>query len=198
MPSTSNRALTRNEQYQVIEEVSSFLHIHPTIPKMLMKFVFGDKTIDEKFFTDIANLVNSYVFGGDSKYKIHHGLIEVAFGLYTLLTTKNVKKNLTKMAERFGVDPHTAEAFLRISSKVEFSTESWQKFINSELMNIVAKSLRISKSEVTGIISLLMGDLQNPNIEGILLNFCVRHQISDQLVSVLKSMMALIISDDSE
>lgn len=36
--------------------------------------------------------------------------------------------------------------------------------MNSDLMNLVAKSLRISKKEVTGIISLLMGDLLNPNI----------------------------------
>ena len=165
---------------------------------MMIKFAFGDKTFDEKFFEDVATLINEYVFGKESQYNIHKGFVEVAFGLYTLLTTKNVKKSLTKMAERFGVDPHSAEAFLRISSKVEFSTESWHKFMNSDLMNLVSKSLRISKKEVTGIISLLMGDLLNPNIEEILTNFCIRHEMPDALVPLIKSLLALIVSDDSE
>ncbi len=178
--------------------MSDLLKIQSFIPKMMFKFAFGDKTMDEKFFKDVASLINEYVFDKGSIYKIHKGFVEVAFGLYTLLTTKNVKKSLTKMAERFGVDPHTAEAFLRISSKVEFSTESWHKFMNSDLMHIVAKSLRISKNEVTGIISLLMGDLVNPNIEEILTNFCIRHEMSESLVPLIKSILALIVSDDSE
>ena len=74
MPSSSNRTLSRSEQYEIIEEVSECLHIHPIIPKMLFKFVFGDKTIDEKFFSDIAKLIDSYVFNGTTEI-IHSGII---------------------------------------------------------------------------------------------------------------------------
>lgn len=102
------------------------------------------------------------------------------------------------MANRFGVDPHTAKAFLRISSKVEFSSEGWHKFMTSELMMVVAKSLRISKNEVVGLISMLMGDMLNFNIEEILSNFCVRHELHSEIVYPLKSLMDLIMSDDCE
>ena len=64
-------------------------------------------------------------------------------------------------------------------------------------MNLMSKSLRISKKEVTAIISLFMGDLINPHIDKLIKTFCKRHKMPEYIVPVIKSLIALVTSEDS-
>ena len=88
-----------------------------------------------------------------------------------------MKKSLVKTAEEFGIDRHTSEAMLRISSKIEFSSESWKKFMATDIIAVASKELRIGKRDVAGVISLLMGDFSNPYTENIIKSFCNRNRL---------------------
>ena len=43
--------------------------------------------------------------------------VEIGLGFYSLLQTRSITKKLTKTADKYNVDPHTASAFLQLSSK---------------------------------------------------------------------------------
>ena len=60
---------------------------------------------------------------------------------------------------------------------MDYSEENWKKLITSDIIAVASKELRISKRDVSGLISLLMGDLKNPYIENILRSFCVRNKL---------------------
>ena len=108
---------------------------------------------------------------------MHRDFVEIAYGIFTILNTSNVKKSLAKTAEEFGIDRHTSEAMLGISSKIEFSGESWRKFMATDIIALASKELRIGKRDVAGVISLLMGDLSNPYTENIIRSFCSRNKL---------------------
>ena len=45
----------------------------------------------------------------------------MAIGVYSLLRTNDIKRNFDKIAKKSEIDPYTAKAFLRISSRLQFS-----------------------------------------------------------------------------
>ena len=177
VPSSSSAPLTREAQDKVIERFASHVGF-PSYPfKILMAFAFKDKRFDPDFIREIAEIV-----GGDSEVsKYFSEFLEIGFGLYSLFQTKNIKTKLLKIADKYGVDPHTAYAFLQISSKRPPSSKGWQNFMTSELCEAVAKGLRISKNEVVGLVSLLKGDFSNRNIDLVLKSFCQRSKLDKQL-----------------
>ena len=116
---------------------------------------------------------------------INRDFVYIAYGMFTILNSVNVKRNLVKAAREFDIDRQTAEAILKIASKVDYSEENWKKLITSDIIAVASKELRISKRDVSGLISLLMGDMKNPYIENILRSFCLRNKLTFQAIPLL-------------
>lgn len=107
----------------------------------------------------------------DDKY-LHQDFVHLAYGLFSIFHSVDVKRKLVHVAKDFDVNQRTAQAILKIASKVDHSDENWKKLISSDIIAVASKELRISKRGVSGLISLLMGDMKNPYIENILKSFC--------------------------
>ena len=45
-------------------------------------------------------------------------MVAVAHGIFSILHTVNVKRSLGRAAQEFNVDRHTADAILKIASKI--------------------------------------------------------------------------------
>ena len=121
VPSNSSTPLTRESLDKTVQRFASYLGI-PSYPiKILLVFTFRDKSFNLDFIKEIAEIV-----GGDSEvYKYFSEFLEIGFGLYSLFQTKNIKTKLLKIADKYGVDPHTANSFLQISTKLQLSNKGW-------------------------------------------------------------------------
>ena len=86
---------------------------------------------------------------------------------------------------------------LKIASKVDYTEENWKHLISSDIIAVASKELRISKRDVSGLISLLMGDLKNPYIENILKSFCLRSKFSLEALPLLTALIILFTSKDN-
>ena len=124
-------------------------------------------------------------------------MVSVAHGIFSILRSVNVKRSLGRAAQEFDVDRHTADAILKIASKLEFSPESWRRFVGTDIIAVASKELRISKREVSGLISLLMGDLQNPYVESLLRSFLSRNNFPHALLPFLTAVLNLLTSKDN-
>ena len=80
---------------------------------------------------------------------------------------------------------------------MDYSEENWKKLITSDIIAVASKELRISKRDVSGLISLLMGDLKNPYIENILRSFCIRNKFSLHALPLLTALINLFTSKDN-
>ncbi len=69
--------------------------------------------------------------------------------------------------------------------------------MTTDIISIASKELRISKREVSGLISLLMGDLRNPYVENLLKSFCNRNRFPVQTLPMLTALINLFTSRDN-
>lgn len=192
--------ITREKQMSIVNEMSRELDLDHFIMKTLFKVVTVDKSLDERYFDQVNDrgryLLKKLGRQNDDQF-LHRDFVELSYGMFTILNSVNVKKNLVKAAREFNVDRQTAEAILKIASKVDHSEENWKKLITSDIIAVASKELRISKRDVSGLISLLMGDLKNPYIENILRSFCLRNKLPLPALPLLSALITLFTSKDN-
>ena len=158
VPAPARTALTNATKDVIIDRFSKHLGLQSYPFKILLICAFQDKSFNLDFIPEVAKQIAP----------TSHTFIEIGFGIYSLLHTRNVKNKLTKMADKYGVDPHSANSFLHISSKLELSSKGWKNFMTSDLMEVITKGFRVSKNEVVGLIQMLMGDFKSKNVDLIL------------------------------
>ena len=87
--------------------MSRELDLDHFIMKTLFKVVTIDKSFDERYFDEVNDrcrkLLARIKRPNDDQY-LHRDFVYVSYGMFTILNSVNVKKNLVKAAREFEVD----------------------------------------------------------------------------------------------
>ena len=73
----------------------------------LFKVVTGDKSLDERYFdlvNDKCRLLLAKIGRSQDQEYLHRDFVYIAYGLFSILNSVNVKRNLVKAAKKFDVD----------------------------------------------------------------------------------------------
>ena len=174
--------ITRMKQMSIVNELSKELDLDLLIMKTLFKVVTIDKTIDDRYYEEVNDrcryLLKKINRQNEDQY-LHRDFVALSYGLFITLNSSNIQSRLVRAAREFKIDPITADTLFKIASKVDHSEALQKRLITSDIIAVASKELRISKQDVSGLISFLMGDLKNPFVDNILRSFCVRNSLPE-------------------
>jgi len=191
-PARKGELLISSQKDEILKKVSNYIDVPYGYLKLIFKLGFDDKEpLSSEHIYEFQEAFNS-------ADPILNGLLNFSLNLYSLFTTKNLTKRLVKTSSKFGIDPKSAECLINITSHHEFSPSRLEEQVGTGILGAVGKQLRISKKEVSGLISLCMGDLSNPSIETLMRVMFARNNLPLSLISLVKALLALFTSKETE